>query len=203
MSERHAYFEAMKALAREKREHYSVETSTFGLREVRKIYAAERIAIDYYPLPSKIKALYMCSDGDCSVAIQKTLPDEPKLFALVHELKHHYCDQDALGKGIIHCGDYNMNELIEIGAEVFAAEFIYPEMEFSRDIQTSGIRTWTPEAIVRFKKSCKAKVSYQFICKRLERLGLASRNQFKGVKFQKLEHEIFGLPYHLRRRLAS
>ena len=37
----------------------------------------------------------LCEDGDCSVAIQRTLPDEPKLFALVHELKHHYCDRTA------------------------------------------------------------------------------------------------------------
>ena len=202
MSERNKYFEELKALARAKRIFYNVDTTAFGLREVRKIYSAEKIKIDYYPLPSKIKALYMCSDGEHSVAIQRKLPEEPKLFALIHELKHHYCDQEALGKGIIHCGDYNRNELIEVGAEVFAAEFIYPEAEFSQDIQTSGIRIWTAEAVVRFKKNCKAKVSYQYICKRLKRLGLISQDQFKGVRFQKLEHEIYGLPYHLRRKSA-
>lgn len=203
MSERHIYFEKMKELARQKRELYNVRTAAFGLREVRKIYSAEGVSLDYYQLPSKVKALYMCADGDRSVAIKKTLPEEPKLFALIHELKHHYCEQDDISKGKINCGDYNQNELIEIGAEVFAAEFLYPENEFSQDIQYSRISTWTPNAVVIFKKHCKAKVSYQFICKRLERLGLISRNQFKDIQFQRLEYQIFGLPYHLRHRFAS
>src|SRR6266849_3384433 len=131
---RHAYYEELKLLARQKREDYGVDTAALGLREVRSIYRAEAIRIDYYPLPYKIKALYMCDDGDCTVALQRKLPDAPKLFALIHELKHHYCDREALGAGIIHCGDYDANELIEKGAEVFAAEFIYPEAEFAKDL---------------------------------------------------------------------
>jgi hypothetical protein len=88
----HAYYEDLKALARDKRAVYRVVTSAFGLREARKIYQSEGIRLDYWPLPYKIKALYMCADGDCSVAVQRALPDEPKLFVLIHELKHHYCD---------------------------------------------------------------------------------------------------------------
>ena len=202
MSRRAAQYEMLKALAREKREHYSVVTEAFGLREVRSIYKAEGIRIDYYPLPWKIKALYMCADGECSVAVQRKLPDEPKLFALVHELKHHYCDREALGNGVIHCGDYNMDEVIEIGAEVFAAEFIYPETEFARDITPLGIKTWTPQDVVRLKRNCKAKVSYRYLCKRLERLGRISRGAFEEVKFQKLEEQLYGVPYHRRRRAA-
>jgi Zn-dependent peptidase ImmA (M78 family) len=50
---------------------------------------------------------------------------------MVHELKHHYCDQRLLKNGQVRCGDYNANdELIEKAAEVFAAEFIYPSQEF-------------------------------------------------------------------------
>ena len=110
---RHDYYEDLRALAREKRDTYGVDTAAFGLREVRRIYKTEGIRIDYWPLPRKIKAIYMCADGDCSVAIQRALPDEPKLFAMVHELKHHYRDQALLESGVIHCGDYNANELIE------------------------------------------------------------------------------------------
>jgi hypothetical protein len=29
--------------------------------------------------------MYMCADDDFSVAVQRLLPDEPKLFTLVHE----------------------------------------------------------------------------------------------------------------------
>ena len=199
---RGAHYETLKVLAREKRSHYCVVTESFGLMEVRKIYKTEGIRIDYYPLPYKIKALYMCADGDCSVAVQRKLPDEPKLFALIHELKHHYCDRDALGNGVIHCGDYNMDDVIEIGAEVFAAEFIYPEAEFIRDIAPLRIASWTPEDIVRLKRNCKAKVSYRYLCKRLERLGHIARGAYDHVKFQKLEEKIYGVPYYRRRRAA-
>jgi Zn-dependent peptidase ImmA (M78 family) len=199
MSRRGDQYEMLKALAREKREHYRVATDAFGLREVRVIYKAEGIRIDHYPLPWKIKALYMCSDGEFSVAVQRKLPDEPKLFALVHELKHHFCDREALGTGVIHCGDYNMDEVIEIGAEVFAAEFIYPEAEFARDITPLGLTTWTPEDVVRLKRDCKAKVSYRYLCKRLERLGHIAIGAFQEIQFKKLEDQLFGVPYYRRR----
>ncbi len=142
----------------------------------------------------------MCDDGACSVALQQNIPDQPKLFALVHELKHHYCDRDALGAGVIHCGDYDQNELIEKGAEVFAAEFIYPEAEFANDF--GSIVSGTPQTshVVEFKRSCKARVSYRFICKRLERLGLIRFGAFDAVQFQKLEDQIHGVPFYRRRR---
>lgn len=192
------YFESMKAMAREKRAEYKVNTAAFGLREVRRIYKAESIRIDYWPLRRKIKALYMCDDNDCSVAVQRDLPDEPKLFALVHELKHHYHDREALGAGVVHCGDYDANELIEKGAEVFAAEFIYPEAEFAADLAALGVSSWSAESIVLLKRGCKAKVSYQFLRKRLERLRLIDRGQFDGVQFRKLEEQMFGVPFYRR-----
>jgi Zn-dependent peptidase ImmA (M78 family) len=199
---RHAYYEDLKTLARTKRAEYGVETASFGLREVRGIYRAEGIRLDHYPLPSKIKALYMCADDDFSVAVQPNLPNEPKLFALVHELKHHYRDREALGAGVIHCGDYDRNEQIEKGAEVFAAEFIYPEAEFAQDLVPRGITTWRPEDVVSLKRDCNAKVSYMFLCKRLERLGLVAPGAFAGVKFQSLERDLYGVPFYQRRRRA-
>jgi Zn-dependent peptidase ImmA (M78 family) len=156
---RSAYYEAMLQLAREKRAQYGVDTSAFGLRELRAIYKKEGIWLDHWPLPRKVKALYMCDGGHCSVALQKSLPYEPKLFALVHELKHRFCDRDALGEGVIHCGDYDANELIEKGAEVFAAEFIYPEAEFAKHIGELGIAISEAVHIVEIKRSCAAKVS--------------------------------------------
>jgi Zn-dependent peptidase ImmA (M78 family) len=200
---RHTYYENLKALAREKRAEHGVDTAAFGLREIRGIYRTEGIVIDHYPLPAKIKALYMCADDDFSVALQEKLPNEPKIFALVHELKHHYCDRKQLGAGVIHCGDYDRNELIEKGAEVFAAEFIYPEAEFQSDITARGIATWRPEDVVDLKRDCKAKVSYMFLCKRLEWLRVVTPGAFASVKFQKLERDIYGVPFYQRRRPAA
>lgn len=201
---RNHYYEALKKLARERRAAHNVKTDAFGLREIRKIYKDENIRIDYWPLPWRVKALYMCADNDCSVALQRALPDEPKLFALLHELKHHYCDQELLGTGTLVCSDDNQNEPIEIGAEVFAAEFIYPEAEWTEDIENYGAASWSSEEVVRFKKdACKAKVSYRYICKRLERAHLILPRQFVGVQFRKLEEKIYGVPIFRRKRVAS
>jgi Zn-dependent peptidase ImmA (M78 family) len=197
---RSAYYNDLKQLALEKRALYAVETSAFGLREIRKIYNAEGIRIDQWTLPAKIKAIYMCANGDYSVAVQRTLPEEPKLFALVHELKHHYRDQLELSGGMIHCGDYNANELIEKGAEVFAAEFIYPEVEFAEHIDQLGVNRWEAETVVLLKRQRRAKVSYKFLCKRLERLGLVVKGQFDRVQFQNLEDSMFGVPFWRARR---
>jgi len=195
---RRAYYESLQELARNKLLEYSVDTSAFGLREVRRIYKKEQIHIDHWPLPRKIKALYMCADGYCSVALQQKIPDEPKLFALVHELKHHYCDREALGSGVIHCGDYDQKEFIEKGAEVFAAEFIYPQAEFAEDFTSIFTAAPQPAQVVEFKRACKAKISYRFICKRLERLGIINVGEFDAVHFQKLEDQIHGVPFYRR-----
>jgi Zn-dependent peptidase ImmA (M78 family) len=192
------YYEGLKKLARQKREFYQVSTVKFGLAQVRKIYKAEGIRIDQRPLTRRIKAIYMCDGGDPSVAIQETLPKAPKLFALVHELKHHYRDQDAIQSGQIICGDHNANALIEKGAEVFAAEFIYPEEEFAADLMALGVKRWTPEDLVRFKRGCQAWISYTFIRKRMERLNLIPRGAFSEVKFQNLEEQLYGVPFYRR-----
>ena len=197
---RRAYYEGLLQLAREKRLEHGADTTAFGLREVRAIYKQEGIRIDHWPLPYKVKALYMCDDNFPSVALQQRIPYEPKLFALVHELKHHYCDRKALGAGVIHCGVYDANELIEKGAEVFAAEFIYPEEEFTADLQQSGVNVRQASDVVDFKRLCKSQVSYQFICKRLERIGCIACGQFYDVQFQKLEDQIYGVPFYRRAR---
>lgn len=196
MNEKGRYFDNMKELAREKRELYRVNTAAFGLREVRTIYKAESIKIDQWKLPAKIKALYMCEDGHCSVAVQPKLPREPKLFALMHELKHHFCDQDKLNSGELRCGSYNEDQLIEIGAEVFAAEFVYPEAEFHDHAVSFVTGGWSAEDIVRFKRQAPAHVSYTFIRKRLEWFKLIQPGQFQKTQFTKLEEELFGPPIY-------
>src|ERR1051326_2731731 len=132
-------YDALKRLARDKRAQFGVQTETLNLVVVRKIYGAEGIRIDPWKFPRTIRAAYMCDDSDPSVAISKALPREPKLFSLVHELKHHYMDRELIENGQIRCGDYNENQVIEIGAEVFAAEFIYPEAEFLEKVRQLGI----------------------------------------------------------------
>jgi len=193
------YYEELRALARAKRIEYGVVTAKLNLTVVRNIYKKEGITIDLQKLKGyKIKAAYYCDNQDYSVLVSKDLPREPKLFALVHELKHHYRDQAEILNGEMLCGDYNANELIEKGAEVFAAEFIYPESEMKALINQMDITAAnvTPQRIVEFKRNASASVSYTFIRKRFARFEICSMEQYKNIRFTKLEEEIYGPPIY-------
>jgi Zn-dependent peptidase ImmA (M78 family) len=99
---------------------------------------------------------------------------------------------------MLQCGDYNANQVIEIGAEVFAAEFIYPEQEFCATVERLNLKpgSLSAEDVVRLKRSCGAPVSYKFLQKRLERLGYTQADQFANIQFQKLEETIYGQPIY-------
>ncbi len=195
---RSIYYQQMKSLALEKRNLYGINSNLLNLTVIQRVYKAENIKIDRWEIKGrKLKAAYFC-DEDCSVLINKNLPREPKLFALVHELKHHYVDQESIRGGEHQCGDYNTNEVIEKGAEVFAAEFIYPETEM-RELAGSldiYIGTCTPEKIVEFKRSCLVLVSYQFLVKRFGWFGYFDPGIYKKVQFQKLEEQPYGPPIY-------
>ena len=127
------YYAKMAALARRKRSEFGVQTDAFGLREMRSIYKQEGIQIDLWPFKlRKLRAAYLISDGESSVMLSKNMPMEPKLFSLAHELKHHFADRDnSPGTRALCAADstefaYDKAPVIEIGAGVFAAEFIFP-----------------------------------------------------------------------------
>src|SRR5947209_8232227 len=121
---RATYFREMVSLACQTRACYSDECLKLGLNAVRAIYKKEGIEIDYRDIKSpRIRAMYIYDEDGCTVMVKKSLPREPKLFSLLHELKHHLSDRDIIASGKLICGDYNENQVIEIGAEVFAAEF--------------------------------------------------------------------------------
>ena len=198
---RSEYYRTCLQLAHEKRVQYSIQTDALDLNVIRAIYRSEGITIDQRPLKGyRIKAAYYCENGDCSVLVNSKLPREPKLFALTHELKHHYLDRQSIAEGEIQCGDYNAHEVIEKAAEVFAAEFIYPEAEMRELIGKLGITNENcgPEAVVRIKRSCQACVSYTFIVKRLEWFGISARGDFDKVQFTKVEEKLYGVPIYKR-----
>lgn len=198
---RSEYYRSCIALAQQKRNAYAVQTNTLDLNVIRAIYRAEHITIDQRPLKGyRIKAAYYCDNGDVSVLVNSRLPREPKLFALTHELKHHYLDRKDIADGKIQCGDYNAHEVIEKGAEVFAAEFIYPEAEMRELIGQMGItnQNCEPEIVVRLKRQCNACVSYTFIVKRLEWFGLCARGAVNKVQFTKVEEKLYGVPIYKR-----
>ncbi len=200
----HEYYENMKALAREVRTRYGVRTDALGLSEMRRIYRLEGITIDFWPYKlRKVRAAYLIHDGVPHVLINKSMkPIEPRLFSMAHELKHHYADRNLAMKAPLGCRiDFSDRGLpvIEIGAEVFAAEFIFPESEFRAWVQDGlGDHHCTAEKVVHLKRVCPAKVSYTYLVKRLTRLGYVSLGAFTDVQFTKLEERLFGLPFYKR-----
>lgn len=200
------YYASLKRLAREKRQAHSVCTNAFGLREMRAIYRAEGIHIDQWPYPMRrIRAAYLLEHGKPHVLLNGKMPIEPRLFSLAHELKHHYVDSAAHPHRKFDCfpGANPRSDLVEIGAEVFAAEFIYPEHEFLAWVRsTLGHNPCTAETVVHLKRACEAHISYTFLTKRLERLGVVAPGAFAKVRFKKLEEELFGLPPYRRSYLA-
>lgn len=193
------YYWEMRNLALAKRAEHKVQSATLNIIVMRRIYKAEGIRVDSWDFKSqKIRAAYFCDENDYSIALNKNLPRVPKLFSMAHELKHHYVDQQLIENGEIRCGDYNAAKVIEIAAEVFAAEFIYPESEMQTLAMSMGITnlTCTPQKVVEFKRACPAHISYQFILKRFERFRFIAKGAYSKVKFQKLEEELHGLPIY-------
>ncbi len=193
MTTRSQYYDAMRRLALDKRASHDITTKTLNLIAIKKVYRDEGIKVDLWTTSHRIRAAYFADDDGCSVLVNRTLPREPKLFSMVHELKHHCVDRESIENGRIRCGDYNASEAIEIGAEVFAGEFIYPEdemRELLNEVRLSHA-TCSPERICEFKRVCPACVSYAFIVKRLEWFGICDRDQYKRVQFRKLQEQLY------------
>jgi IrrE N-terminal-like domain len=124
--------------------------------------------------------------------LSKGLPEDPVVFTMAHELKHHLADSSL---SISYCDYSNQMEPVEIGAEVFAAELIYPEGQFASDLRARGITAGgcTPEGIVRLKRKTRTTLSYAGLVKRAESLGFAPAGVLQGVQWKKLEEAIFGV----------
>ena len=200
------YYNALKALARTVRERHDVSTSDLGIATMKRICKAEGITkIDLWKHKlRKVRAAYFVDGDDSFILLNANIkPVEPRLFSLAHELKHHLTDRDLAIESPLGCDTSAVTDSrppIEIGAEVFAAEFIFPEAECRDWIYSQlGSRECTKEEVVRLKRSCPAKISYTFLVKRLEWFRLIKRGSFAGVQFRKLEEKLYGVPFYRRR----
>jgi Zn-dependent peptidase ImmA (M78 family) len=195
----------MKELARSTREKYGLTTPRVIKSQLRGIYRDQGIKIDLWPHRMReVRGAYFNDELGPTVMLVKGLPEDPMIFTMAHELKHHLVDREL---SMACCSDRNANQHIEIGAEIFAAEFIFPEQDFLVALAEKGISTGncTAEAIVRLKHETRTTLSYAGLAKRATFLGLAPAGSLDGVRWKKLEEEIFGEPLYkriLRRRRA-
>lgn len=193
---RHTYYEEVKALARDVRAEYSLETYRVRKSDLRRIYRTLGIRIDIRKERfKKLRGAYFDDDLGPTVMVVQ-LPDEPMIFTLGHELKHHLVDR---GRGRVECSWDSDSAPIEIGAEIFAAELIFPESDYAvRLSEVVDGRTCVPEDIVRLKHDTGTTLSYAGLAKRAEFLRLAPQGAFAKVRWKALEEAIFGEPSYKR-----
>jgi Zn-dependent peptidase ImmA (M78 family) len=134
--------------------------------------------------------------------LAKGLPQDPMVFTMGHELKHHLADS---GSSLSFCDACNQSDPIEIGAEIFAAELIYPDDDFRSDLERMKIapRQCTADVLVRLKHETRTTLSYAGLAKRAEFMGFAVEGSLARVRWKKIEEEIYGEPIHkwlIRRR---
>ncbi len=195
---RSQYYEDMKVLARATRSKYDLCTPKVMKSDLRRIYKDQRIRIDLWPQKFRqMRGAYFNDDLGPTVVIVKGLPVDPTIFTMAHELKHHLVDSHI---PIACCETNPRSEMIEIGAELFAAEFIFPEADFSQRLTEMGVGMGkcSPDVIVRLKRETQTTLSYAGLAKRAEFMGFAPDGSLAKVKWKNLEEELFGEPVYKR-----
>ncbi len=192
---RGAYYDDMRSLAWGVRKEYGLTTARVLRSDLRRIYRHEGIVI--VPWPYKLRKLngaYFHDDLGATVMLKASLPPEPMVFTMGHELKHHLADRDS---GHSFCDVSNESNYIEIGAEIFAAELIFPEDDFATAARDIGIRRGhcAPELLVRLKHETRTTMHYASMVKRVVFLGLAIASELPTGGWRKLEERLYGRPY--------
>jgi Zn-dependent peptidase ImmA (M78 family) len=194
------YYEELKQLARDVRHEYGVTAPRVLRSDLKRIYKDKGITLDYWPYRLKgLRGAYFNDENGVSIMVSKDLPDDPLVFTMAHELKHHLVDSSL---GLVNCINKNINRPIEIGAEVFAAEFLFPEASFIQLMEDMGVEQGqcTAEEIVRLKHETKTTLSYTGLVKKAEWLNFAIAGSLPQSGWKRLEEQIFGVPFYKRRK---
>jgi len=205
---RRDYYGKVKLVAQHLRDEYGFATPRVLRSDLRRIYGAEGIRIDLREGLRKLRGAYFYdAEIGSSVLLQRGLPTEPLIFTMGHELKHHFCDRSEDDTLVSLCSDANVSEAIEIGAEIFAAELIYPDDDFCEELDKRKIGRGQCDAaaIVRLKHDTATTLSYASLAKRATLFGYARDGALEQVRWHRLEQEMYGEPLYkrlLRRRGA-
>ena len=163
----------LKVLARRVRAENGLTSTRILQTDLRRIYFKYGIEIDYWPYRFKyVRGAFMCDDLGTTVMLAQNLPHDPMVFTMAHELKHFLVDR-ALR--VSYCDQSNINNRIEVGAEVFAAEFLFPDRYFVDYMEQMRIkrRECVAQTIVELKRATRTSLSYKGLAIKAERLGYA------------------------------
>lgn len=192
------YYEELKLLARRVRAQHGLTSPRVLRSDVRRIYKHYGIRIDLWPFKLKsLRGVIINDSLGVSVMVKKSLPEDPRIFTMCHELKHFLTDSKL---SYTYCHAANITAPIEIGAEIFAAEMIFPEQDFIECMNEMGVGRGgcTPETIVRLKHDTRTTLSYEGLAKRANFFHFANPGALDHVQWKKLEEKMYGEPPYKR-----
>jgi Zn-dependent peptidase ImmA (M78 family) len=178
------YYRGMRQLALEVRARHGLEGSHLTMRQIWRICRSEGIErLDFRSGFKALRGAYFNDEYGVSILLARGLPDDPTIFTIAHELKHHMVDSKARS---VLCRTTEEARRIEVGAEVFASELIYPERDFLYDLFRLLGRMpqkVTAEILVQLKRRTQTTLSYAALAKRAVLLRLAERGSFRDIRW--------------------
>lgn len=187
-----AYYEDLKQLARQVRAEFGLHSPRVVESDLRRIYEQNGIVIDDWPYRLRnLRGAFISDHLGSTVMLASGLPQDPKVFTMAHELKHFYRDRHL---GISYCDQSNLGKTLEIGAEIFAAELLFPDKEFMTQMCSMRVGTnqCLPRTLVRLKQKTRTTLSYAGLAIKAERLGYAPPRSLTKIKTWRKFEELYG-----------
>ena len=182
------YYEDLRALARQVRAEHGLTSPRVLPSDLMRIYAQYGIVLDEWPYRFRhLRGAFIDDHLGTTIMIARGLPQDPMVFTMAHELKHFFRDRDL---GISYCDQSNLNKSLEVGAEIFAAELLFPDRDFVAHMNRMGIRRdqCLPKTLIHLKRKTGTTLSYAGLAIKAERLGFAPAHSLTTIKtWRKLE----------------
>lgn len=188
------YYEDLKALARQVRAEHGLSSPRVLPGDLMRIYTHYGIVLDQWPYRFRnLRGAFMNDHLGTTIMIAKGLPQDPTVFTMAHELKHFFRDRDL---GISYCDQSNLNKSLEVGAEIFAAELLFPDRDFIAQMKLMGIRPnqCLPKNLIRLKQQTGTTLSYAGLAIKAERLGYAPAHSVTTIKTWRRLEAVHGRP---------
>ena len=181
------YYE-LKELARLVRAENGLTSTRVLQTDLRRIYFKHGIEIDYWPYRFKsLRGAFLYDELGATVMLACNLPNDPLVFTMAHELKHYLTDRHLT---VSYCDLSNADKRIEVEAEVFASELLFPDQMFIEHMREMRVRpgACNQETVVKLKLQTKTTLSYAGLAIKAERLGYAPRASLTRSKgWRKIE----------------
>ena len=189
---RQAYYEELKLLARQVRAENGLSSPRVLASDLRRIYDRHGIVIDSWPYRLRhLRGAFINDHLGTTVMLASGLPQDPMVFTMAHELKHFFRDRDL---GVYYCDQSNLSREVEVGAEIFAAELLFPDQDFIKHMRLLrvGRDQCLPKTLVHLKCDTRTTLSYAGLAIKAERLGYAPPCSLTKIKTWRKLEELYG-----------